>query len=106
MLIDLVANRATRVLSPNADRLGFTVKNDSAAVIYYGKDRSVAVAGSNQGLIIQGGGDLIFDDKHKGEVWLITAANVNVTVIEDTISPWDKAKQKKAAARAAKEEAG
>jgi hypothetical protein len=101
-LIQIVANVATRVLSPNTHRTSYSVKNDSIVVVFRGYDRSVAVAGPNQGYLIAAGGDAIEDEFHKGEVWLIAAAGCNVTVEENTTAPWDR---KRLAARAKKEAA-
>jgi len=101
-LIQLVADTPTRVLSANPTRLSYSVKNDGAAIVYRGYDRGVAVAGPNQGYLIAVGGDAIEDEFHKGEVWLIAAADTNVTVEENTIAPWEREKQ----AKRAKKEAG
>jgi len=101
-LIQIVAAVPTRVLAPNPHRLSYSVKNDGAVIVYRGYDRSVAVAGPNQGYSIAVGGDAIEDEFHKGEVWLIAAAGTFVTVEENTVAPWERKKQ---AARAKKEAA-
>ena len=82
LLINLVANVAKRVLQENPLRLTFTVKNDSATDVYLGEDQSLATSGFKQGFLIPSGGDSAFDEHHKGEVWLISTGNINVTVEE------------------------
>jgi len=104
-LIQIVANAPTRVLTPNSHRTSYTVKNDSLVVVFRGYDRAVAVAGANQGLLIAAGGDAIEDEFHKGEVWLIAAADCYITVEENTIAPWDRKRQAARAKKDAAEEA-
>ena len=79
----LPANKARRVMNVNSNRACFTVKNDSATDVFVGHNMRVATSGYNQGAKIGATGGSVEDAFHRGEVWLITTAAVDVTCIED-----------------------
>jgi len=82
--VSLVAGVAQKVMKKNPYRRSITIKNDSASNVYYGHHHNVATSGFRQGFLIPPNGGTMEDEFHKGEVWLIAAAAVSVSIIEDT----------------------
>lgn len=83
----LIANVSKLILSLNPSRLEYHVQNNDTTVeIFHGFDPQVAVAGSNRGTRLIPITGFLRNEHHKGEVWVIAAANaVNITV-EETVS--------------------
>jgi len=81
--VDLVANKAQMVAPKNPKRICISVKNDSAANVYYGHEEGVSTSGYRQGWLIDPNGGSLEDEFHKGEVWLISPSSVSVTILED-----------------------
>jgi DNA-binding beta-propeller fold protein YncE len=73
----------TRVLVANKSRQGYTVINQGTVNVFLGKSREVAVSGFKVGLQINASGGAYYDDKHKGEVWILSASATTVQVTED-----------------------
>jgi hypothetical protein len=79
----LEANTAKKVISKNPKRISFSIRNDSGSAVYYGKNRSVSTSGYFQGIKIDPNGGAIEDDSYKGDVYLISASAISVTIVED-----------------------
>lgn len=85
-LIPLTANVPERVLKKNPMRKVYFLKNDSASNIYYGTANTVSNAAvHHQGLLLEAGGAVWEDPYWKGDVWVLCASAVNITVVEYSI---------------------
>jgi len=85
-LVSLTANVAQRVLFPNPKRKSAIVFNNSASDIYLGFHSWVRTSGALQGMIIRAGGgkwSTSEPEVYTGEVWLISAASVDINIIEE-----------------------
>lgn len=83
VFVHTVQTVPTRALLASRKRRSFTVQNTSAQDVFYAKNRNVSINGFTSGHKISASGGLLTDEFHKGEVWLIAAAQVDVTVSED-----------------------
>lgn len=83
--VTLVANTAQILLKKNPVRKVYFLKNDSASNIYIGFSNRLATSGYLQGLLLEAGGAVWEDEYWKGEVWVLTAGNVNISVVEHSL---------------------
>jgi hypothetical protein len=75
-------SKPIRVLGDNAERGEFSIKNSGTTIAYYGYDQEVATSGYPQGWPIAASGGSITNARWQGEVWVICAAAVALTVEE------------------------
>jgi len=77
-----VGTKPTRLLVANPRRRFWAVINASTTDVYIGHDSSVSTTGTHKGIVVKANGGMYGDEFHKGEVWAISTAETEVTVIE------------------------